>query len=144
MNSHLLMFRRSRVFSPALSIARAAHDKVWAPNEPKPHDYEEPPHIDEIIKIHYLKHYTHWEFQNFKDPDIDSYRYWLRYRYEHHGTETSPAKVSPWETTPLRVILAYVLMPVFVTLLVYPSIKNSLRRKNNKSEIIGIWSQRQL
>ena len=144
MNSRLLIFRRTKAFSNLAFTARAAHDKHWAPNEPKPHDFEEPPHVDEIIKIHYLKHYTHWEFQNFQDPDIDSYRYYLRYRFEHHRTETSPAKVSPWEETPLRIALGYLFMPLIVILIIVPSIKESNRRKNNKNDIVGIFSQRQI
>mmetsp|Transcript_20946 Transcript_20946/g.23308 ORF Transcript_20946/g.23308 Transcript_20946/m.23308 type:complete len:145 (+) Transcript_20946:24-458(+) len=144
MNSKLLLFRRSKIFSKSLTCARAPHDKHYGPNEPKPHDYEEPPHIDEIIKIHYLKHYPQWEFQNFQDPEIDSYRYWLRYRFEHYRTESSPSIKSPWEETPLRAALLILLMPVIVTLISIPSMKAAHRRKNNKNEILGHFSQRQL
>ena len=68
MNTNLSLYRRMRYGKQLVQAFRAPHDHHYAPNEPKPHDYDEPPTADEIIKIHYLKHYSHWEFQNFQDP----------------------------------------------------------------------------
>ncbi|CAI2383836.1 unnamed protein product [Moneuplotes crassus] len=147
MNSNLIMhriLRRSGGLSKLAFTARAGHDYHYAPNEPKPHDYEKPPHEDEIIKIHYLKHYPMYEFKNFSDPEIDSYRYWLRYRFENYGTETSPAETHPWESTPITASLTFLLMPLFVIVFGYTSLKKTNRLKNNKSEIVGIFSQKQI
>lgn len=137
MNSRLALFRRTRLISHPLQAIRAPHDHHYAPNEPRPHDLEAPPSADEIIKIHYLTHYTQWEFKNYTDPDVDSYRYWLRYRFEHYNTETSPAKVSPLEQAPLRVLLFFTLLPLLAYGILMPSLKSGNRRKNNKNNIIS-------
>ena len=144
MNSKLSLFRRARVANHLMYATRDPHDHYYKRNEAKPAGYEEPPSPDEIIKIHYLKHYTQWEFQNFEDIPVDSYRYWIRYRIEHYGTESHPAEIHPWERTKLRVGLFYILLPFIMFFVTIPSLKIAHRRKNNKSHTIGVWSQPQI
>ena len=143
MNSKLALFRRVRINRHIVSALRDPHDHHYTHNEVKPHDFEAPPTSDDIIKIHYLKHYSHWEFQNFNDIDIDSYRYWLRYRFEHYGTETSPDPVNPFERAPLRVTIFFTLAP-FILAFIFSKVNNDMtRRKNLKNGQLGNFQQTQ-
>ena len=50
-----------------------------------------------ILETHYLKHHPFWEFKNFKELEVDPYRYWLHQRAEYYNTETYPGELDPYE-----------------------------------------------
>ena len=60
-------------------------------------DDEPEPTQDEMIVTHYLKHHPMYEFRNLEEPHVDNYRHWFHGRVDYHDSETSPAKVHPWE-----------------------------------------------
>ena len=144
MLNKLRYVRRPKVVSHITSVVRAPHDYTYAPNEPRPHDYESPPSSDEIIKIHYLKHYTMWEFKAFDDFEVDSYHYWLRYRFEHMNSETSPLESNPWEDVPLRVRIILFSFPIVVMVVGLSALKSANKVKNNKNGHFGVFSQPQI
>ena len=40
------------------------------------------------IENHYLKHHPMYEFRNFRELDVDPYRYWLHGRADYFNSET--------------------------------------------------------
>ena len=73
-----------------LFTCRGVHKHEYAPNEPKPHDMDEPPSMDEIIKTHYMKHHPFYEYKGYDELNIDPYRYWVHSRIEYYNTVTWP------------------------------------------------------
>ena len=49
---------------------------------------EAPPGDDDQIKNHYLKHHPMYEFRNFRELDVNPYRYWLHGRADYFNSET--------------------------------------------------------
>ena len=129
MNSKLMLFRRSKLMPHIALTMRAPHDHHWPKNEPKPHDLEAPPSDDEIIKIHYLKHYTHWEFKNYEDLHIDSYRYYLRYRFEHMGQDTDPIPNHVLEDMKPRHKYFWYIAPIVLFVVFYNELTRSQGRR---------------
>ena len=137
MYKSLSLLRRRTLIRKMPMISRDPHDHVWPDDEPKPHDLQDPPSSEEIVRIHYLKHYPQSEYQNYKDIDVDSYRYYVRYRYETLGFDTDPYPMNPFDLTSIRVYLFFALMPLICGYIAKRSIDNASRIKNEKNGVRG-------
>ena len=65
------------------------------------------------LETQYLKHHPFYEFRNFDELHVDSYRHWLHGRADYFQSETYPGKVSAWEMGSKFNHSIYLLFPLF-------------------------------
>ena len=99
------------------------------------------PTDDDMIKVHYLKHHPLYEFRDLEEFHVDSYRHWLHGRADYWNTETYPAKISPWEMGSKWNHLFFLLFPLFSMYHIGNQYKVHLKQKNQKNNIVGVFSQ---
>ena len=94
-----------------------------------------------IIEVHYLKHHPLYEFRDLEDFHVDNYRHWLHGRADYWNTETYPAKISPWEMGSKFSNAFYLIFPFISFYWFGNQYKEHLKQKNQKNNIVGVFSQ---
>ena len=105
---------------------------------------EPEPTEDDMIVTHYLKHHPMYEFRNLEEFHVDPYRHWFHGRVDYHDTETSPAKVHPWEQGSKFHHCLFLAFPFLAMMILGNGYLEHLKQKNVRMPIIGIFSQNQV
>ena len=82
-----------------------------------------------------------YEFRNFRELDVNPYRYWLHGRADYFNTETYQGQISPWEMGSKFNHALFMFFPIWAFAFFGREYRKNLRLKNVKMDIVGIWSQ---
>ena len=99
------------------------------------------PLLNLSLETHYLKHHPLYEFRDLEEFHVDNYRHWLHARADYWNTESNPAQMSPWEMGSKWNHMFFILFPFFSFYFFGNQYRAHLKNKNQKNNIVGVFSQ---